>query len=131
MDDNEIGIFLSVAAIFQVSYQVNCIVWVLPSKGQRCPYALYKFLYILLFPNREQLALNSGRVVFIVAIYRIRGLFGGDFNMAVWRLYWFAKFKSRRFNLHTRNELIYLPFHQIKMMPTLFSKQFAKYLTRQ
>ena len=35
-------------------------------------------------------------------------------------IWWFAKFKSRHFNSHTRNKLIYLPFRQIKMMPTLF-----------
>ena len=46
----------------------------------------------------------------------------------IWRFgefYWFAKFKSCHFNSHTRNELIYLPFRQIKMMPTLFFKQIA------
>ena len=41
--------------------------------------------------------------------------FGGLANF-----YWFAKFKSCHFNLHTQNELIYLPFCQIKMMPILF-----------
>ena len=27
MDDNEIGIFLSIAAVFQISYQVNYVVY--------------------------------------------------------------------------------------------------------
>ena len=52
----------------------------------------------------------------------------------IWRFdefYWFAKFKSCCFNLHTWNELIYLSFHQIKMTPTLLFKEIAKYLTRQ
>ena len=73
-----------------------------------------------------------------VIIYHICGLFGGDFNLAVWRIiislanyYWFAKFKLRRLNSHTQNELIYLLFRQIKMTPTLFFKQIAKYSTRQ
>ena len=52
----------------------------------------------------------------------------------IWRFgkfYWFVKFKSRHFNSHTLNELIYLPFRQIKMTPTLIFKQIAKYSTRQ
>ena len=57
----------------------------------------------------------------VCTYYRIRGLFGGDFNLAVLaNFYWFAKVKSRHFNSHTRNDLIYHPFRQIKMTPTLF-----------
>ena len=52
----------------------------------------------------------------------------------IWRfgnIYWFAKFTSHHLNSHTQNELIYLPFCQIKMTPILFFKQITKYLTRQ
>ena len=56
--------------------------------------------------------MNSVHVA--IYVYRIRGLFGGDINFGgLANFYWFAKFKSRYFNSHTRNELIYLLFRQI------------------
>ena len=52
--------------------------------------------------------------------YRIRGLFGGDFNLAVRRIFIGSPNLNHAVLTHTQTESIYLPFRQIKMTPTLF-----------
>ena len=67
-----------------------------------------------------------------ICIYRIRSLFGSDFNLAVWRFFFCLP------SLNNANIVLQLliciaatAFRQIKVMPATITNQFAKYLTRQ
>ena len=65
-------------------------------------------------------------------LYHIRGIFGGDFNLAVWRF-------SSPPNLNDANIRSFIAiiciaataFRQIKVAPTTITDRFAKYSIRQ
>ena len=66
-------------------------------------------------------------------IYHIRSLFGGDFNLAVWR---FFICPPNLNNANIRSLLLLISiattaFRQIKVTPTTITDRFAKYSTRQ
>ena len=63
--------------------------------------------------------MSTSITIYTYQQYHIRGLFGGDFNLAAWQIFIGSPNLNPAILAHTRNELIYLPFHQIKMTPTL------------
>ena len=64
--------------------------------------------------------------------YRIRSLFGGDFNLAVWRFFVHPpKLNDANIIIIAIIYIAATAFRQIKVMPTTITDRFAKYLTRQ